>query len=69
MQIDDADLLDEFLSEQVEYSPDFQAYVLRKVSKGESIPSISLETEVPVSTIYSWISDWNQTRRLEKKRR
>lgn len=70
MQVDDADLLDEFLEEQSVYSADFQALVLRMVSfQNGNVQQVSQQTGVAISTIYSWLSDWNETQRLDKKKR
>lgn len=70
MQVDDADLLDEFLEEQTVYSADFQALILRMVSfQTGNVQNVSQQTGVAVSTIYSWLSGWNKTQRLDKKKR
>jgi transposase len=34
-----------------------------------NVQQVSNQTGVAVSTIYSWLSDWNKTQRLEKKKR
>jgi transposase-like protein len=70
MRVDDADLLDEFLEEQTVYSADFQALILQMVSfQSGNVQQVSNQTGVAVSTIYGWLSDWNKTQRLEKKKR
>ena len=41
------------------HSDDFKALVLHLISKSD-IESVSLQTSVPISTLYDWQSDWNK---------
>lgn len=49
------------------HSNDFKALVLHLISKSD-IESVSLQTSVPVSTLYDWQSDWNKKRNAARKR-
>lgn len=41
------------------HSDDFKALVLHLISQSD-IETVSLQTSVPVSTLYDWQSDWNK---------
>jgi transposase-like protein len=69
MGVDDADLLEEFLAEQAEYSADLKALVLRMVhTHSGNVSWVSQQTGVAPATIYYWLSHWNQEERTQKKR-
>ncbi len=61
MELDDPELLDEFLREQPSYSADFKALVLRLCHKHKGdLGEITTLTGVPERTLYQWIADWNE---------
>ena len=69
MRIDDADLLDEVLTETTEYSADLKALVLRMIhQQGGRVEPVAQQTGLPLSTLYHWTRAWNETQRPEKKR-
>ena len=69
MRVDDADLLDEFLADQPEYSADLKALILRMVyQQSGDVSLVSQQTGMAISTIYLWLSQWNQAQRVQKKR-
>jgi transposase-like protein len=69
MQVEDSELLGEFLSEQAEYSADLKAMVLLMVEKQQgNIRAVSEQTGIGVSTIYQWLSQWNARERENKKK-
>lgn len=41
------------------HSEDFKALVLHLISKAD-IESVSVQTGIPVSTLYDWQADWNK---------
>ena len=41
------------------HNEDFKALVLHLISQSD-IETVSLQTNVPVSTLYDWQSDWNK---------
>jgi transposase-like protein len=49
------------------HSDDFKALVLHLISQSD-IETVSLQTNVPVSTLYDWQSDWNKKRNPARKR-
>jgi hypothetical protein len=49
------------------HSDDFKALALHLISKSD-IESVSLQTNVPISTLYDWQSDWNKKRNAARKR-
>lgn len=61
--IDEPHLLAEFIEEQVAYSPDFKALVLRLLDQQQDVEQVARLTRVPVRTLYNWIQDWNQTKK------
>ena len=61
--ISEPERLERFMSSFKEnHSDDFKALVLHLISKSD-IESISLQTCVPLSTLYDWQSDWNKKKR------
>ena len=64
VKIDEPNLLDEFLSEQSEYSEDFKALVLRLLHQsGGHIEQVSDATGVPSRTLYAWVEKWNTAKK------
>ena len=69
MRVDDADLLDEVLTETTDYSPDLKALVLRVIhQQAGNVEAVAIQTDLPLSTIYQWLSRWNQQQQALKKR-
>jgi transposase-like protein len=70
MGVDDAELLDEVLDETVDYSPDLKALVLRMVHQQQgNVETVATQTGLPLSTLYQWLSRWNQQQKDLKKKR
>jgi transposase-like protein len=68
MKLDDPEQLDEYLRERKGYSPDFKALVLRLYhERNGDAAGISLLTNVPLRTIYSWVDEWNRSGGQKKK--
>lgn len=69
MQVDDVDLLDEVLAETTDYSPDLKALVLRMIhQQAGNIETVATQTGLSLSTIYQWVSRWNQQQQDLKKK-
>lgn len=69
MRVDDADLLDEVLLETVDYSADLKALVLRMIhQQAGNMETVAIQTGLPLSTIYQWVSRWNQQQQDLKKK-
>lgn len=69
MRVDNSEILEELLSEKVEYSSDLKAMVLLMVAKQSgNIAAVSRQTGIASSTIYSWLSDWNKREGNSKKK-
>ena len=68
MRVDNAELLDEVLTETVDYSPDLKALVLRMIhQQAGDVEAVATQTGLPLSTIYQWLSRWNQQQKDLKK--
>lgn len=46
------------------HSEDFKGLVLKLVESGESLENVSALSGVSLSTLYDWIKDWNEKKRL-----
>lgn len=69
MLVDDADLLDEVLSETPSYSTDLKALVLRMIHQQRGdLDRVASQTGLAKSTLYGWLAEWNQGQRTEKKK-
>ncbi len=69
MQVEDSNLLGEFLSEQIAYSPDLKAMVILMVAKQSgNVAAVSGQTGIAIATIYAWLSAWNKAERDSKKK-
>lgn len=69
MRVDDAELLDEVLDETVDYSPDLKALVLRMIHQQKgNMEAVATQTGLPLSTLYQWVSRWNQQQKDLKKK-
>ncbi len=58
--VEDAHLLDEFIQEQPTYSSDFKALVIKLLDQQQNVEQVATLTNVPIRTLYQWLSDWNQ---------
>lgn len=68
MRVDDVDLLDEVLTQTTDYSPDLKALVLRMIhQQAGNIETVATQTGLSLSTIYQWVSRWNQQQQDLKK--
>jgi len=61
--VDEPHLLAEFIQEQTSYSPDFKALVLRMLDQQQDVEQVALKTLVPARTLYTWLEQWNQTKK------
>lgn len=69
MRVDDVDLLDEVLTQTTDYSPDLKALVLRMIhQQAGNIETVATQTGLSLSTIYQWVSRWNQQQQDLKKK-
>ncbi len=69
MRVDDADLLDEVLTETTDYSSDLKAVVLRMIQQqAGNVEAVATQTGLSLSTIYQWLSRWNQQQQDLKKK-
>ncbi len=69
MRVDDVDLLDEVLTQTTDYSPDLKAFVLRMIhQQAGNMEAVAIQTGLPLSTIYQWLSRWNQQQQDLKKK-
>ena len=46
------------------HSEDFKGLVLKLVESGHSLESVSQLSGVSLSTLYDWVKDWNEKKRL-----
>ena len=46
------------------HSEDFKGLVLKMVESGQSLESVSALSGVSLSTLYEWVKDWNEKKRL-----
>lgn len=46
------------------HSQDFKGLVLKLVESGQSLEAISSLSGVSQSTLYEWIKDWNEKKKL-----
>ncbi len=60
LKISEPEILDEVLEEITDKSEDFKALVLRLYDKLGDVEKVFELTNVPKSTIYKWIDDWNK---------
>ncbi len=63
--IDEPARLDRFVkSFGASHSEDFKGLVLKMVQSGQSLESVSQLSGVSLSTLYDWVKDWNEKKRL-----
>ena len=46
------------------HSEDFKGLVLKMVESGQSMESVSALSGVSLSSLYDWVKDWNEKKRL-----
>ena len=46
------------------HSEDFKGLVLKMVESGQSLESVSQLSGVSLSTLYNWVKDWNEKKKL-----
>lgn len=69
MRVDDPGLLDEVLTQTIDYSPDLKALVLRMIHQHQGdVEAVATQTGFSLSTIYQWLSRWNQQQQDLKKK-
>lgn len=69
MRVDDANLLDEVLTQTTDYSPDLKALVLRMIhQQAGNLEAVATQTGLPLSTLYQWLSRWNHQQEALKKK-
>ena len=61
--VEEPHLLAEFIQEQPSYSPDFKALVLRLLDQQQDVEQVARQTLVPTRTLYTWLDQWNQTKK------
>lgn len=59
VKVEEANKLDKYL-ENREKSSEIRALVLKMIEKKNNIEEISKLTEIPESTIYRWLEEWNK---------
>jgi transposase len=63
--IDEPARLDRFVkSFGANHSEDFKGLVLKLVESGQSLEQVSALSGVSLSTLYDWVKDWNEKKRL-----
>ena len=66
----DADLLDDVLIQTTDYSPDLKALMLRMIhQQAGDVEAVATQKGLSLSTIYQWLSRWNQQQQDLKKSR
>lgn len=58
--IEEPERLDRFLQEIRDKSQDFKALVIKLCYEINDVERVSGLTNVPVSTIYDWLEEWNK---------
>lgn len=68
MNLDQPELLQEFIEEQTQYSADFKALVLRIYTEnGGDISQTCTLTRISERTLRLWIQAWNEAQQDKKK--
>lgn len=62
-QIEEPELLSEFLKEYRVGPESFKVLVLRLVHELQDVSRVSSITGVPAPTLYEWIAEWNKKKR------
>lgn len=64
ISIDEPDRLARFVGSFTSYSQDFRGLALKMLESGQSFEQVSDFTGVSVSTLYDWVKDWNEKKKL-----
>lgn len=56
--------LDKYLVNYGDNSDDFKALVLKLLAEFQDVEKIHQLTNVPISTIYLWLSEWNKKKKV-----
>ena len=62
--IEEPERLDRFLQEIRDKSQDFKALVIKLCYEINDVERVSGLTNVPVSTIYDWLEEWNKKKNI-----
>ncbi|MFT2011000.1 helix-turn-helix domain-containing protein [Pontibacter sp. 13R65] len=63
-EISDPDRLSRFVKSFDSHSQDFKGLSLRLIESGQTIEQMSALTGVSPSTLYEWIGQWNEKKKL-----
>ncbi len=63
-EISEPERLSRFVHSFASHSEDFRGLALKLVESGQSIETVSTLTGVSVSTLYEWIKEWNEKKKL-----
>ncbi len=64
-RIDEPERLRRFIENKRIKSEDFKALVLLLVEKYKDIGEVSKITNIPSNTIYTWINEWNEKKKMD----
>ncbi len=64
-RIDEPERLKRFIENKRIKSEDFKALVLLLVEKYKDIGEVSKITNIPSNTIYTWINEWNEKKKMD----
>jgi transposase-like protein len=63
-EISEPERLSRFVHSFDSHSQDFKALTLKLLESGQSIEAVSAMTGVSASTLYEWIGQWNEKKKL-----
>lgn len=63
-KVDEPERLDKYLVNYGDNNDDFKALVLKLLSELQDIDKVHRLTNVPVSTIYLWLAEWNKKKNV-----
>ncbi len=64
-RIDELERLKRFIENKRIKSEDFKALVLLLVEKYKDVGEVSKITNIPSNTIYTWINEWNEKKKMD----
>jgi transposase-like protein len=64
-RIDEPERLKRFIVNKRIKSEDFKALVLLLVEKYKDVGEVSKITNIPSNTIYTWINEWNEKKKMD----
>ena len=63
-KVTEPERLDKYLVNYGDNNDDFKALVLKLLSELQDIEKVHQLTNVPVSTIYLWLAEWNKKKKV-----